>query len=431
MVAIRKNVKTLPTADIERFAKACKELKATGEYDTFIKTHYEQMGIVHGRPAVGSPYFLPWHRAFLMDFEKRVQRVLGDPSFGLPYWDWTEDYDGRTNIGPVWDADRLGGSGSPVTTGPFLPASWKVAMMASQHELPSGGDVGLCRGLGSTNSAYTQAVDVHRLFADATYQPFYGNLEYGPHGRMHVWVGGQMEAVANSPNDPVFWMHHANVDRIWSQWQKIYPTATITATDPAYPEFKPTAEMPPTYDKAGVLPVDRVTDVVGTDYGYDAYNSIKELVLKVWTGRAYGSATNDKVTATLTFTVEDKPGVPVAVWSSQLLAANCDNPDPFERGSVDTFTFTPATYSRVTNAAALTPACLDTLTISLQHESWWTGAWDLLEVKVLAVGASRDSGVINQTLSNSTTTSVTVPLLPAHFTEPAAPTALIAVNTPF
>ena len=38
------------------------------------------------------------------------------------------------------------------------------------------------------------------------------------HNAAHNFVGGHM-AGAFSPNDPVFWMHHANVDRIWARWQ--------------------------------------------------------------------------------------------------------------------------------------------------------------------------------------------------------------------
>lgn len=38
------------------------------------------------------------------------------------------------------------------------------------------------------------------------------------HGRVHLWIGGSMSA-SSSPNDPLFWLHHANLDRIWAEWQ--------------------------------------------------------------------------------------------------------------------------------------------------------------------------------------------------------------------
>ena len=48
---------------------------------------------------------------------------------------------------------------------------------------------------------------------------------FGPgsiHNRVHRWVGGSMQP-ASSPNDPVFWLHHCNVDRLWAQWQREHP----------------------------------------------------------------------------------------------------------------------------------------------------------------------------------------------------------------
>ncbi|MBL9174490.1 MAG: tyrosinase family protein [Verrucomicrobiales bacterium] len=38
------------------------------------------------------------------------------------------------------------------------------------------------------------------------------------HGRVHLWIGGNMSS-SSSPNDPLFWLHHANLDRIWAEWQ--------------------------------------------------------------------------------------------------------------------------------------------------------------------------------------------------------------------
>jgi tyrosinase len=44
----------------------------------------------------------------------------------------------------------------------------------------------------------------------------------GPHNRVHVWVGGIM-ARGESPIDPIFFLHHANIDRLWAQWQNSHP----------------------------------------------------------------------------------------------------------------------------------------------------------------------------------------------------------------
>jgi tyrosinase len=56
---------------------------------------------------------------------------------------------------------------------------------------------------------------------------FAGLLE-SYHDTVHVWVGGTMANIHISPADPLFWMHHAQVDRIWSLWQAIPANAGKT-----------------------------------------------------------------------------------------------------------------------------------------------------------------------------------------------------------
>ena len=88
------------------------------------------------------------------------------------------------------------------------------------------------------------------IYPPTGYQSFRDQLEgwlYGPapqlHNRVHVWVGGSMLPMT-SPDDPVFFLHHANVDRIWSQWQLLHSSSTylptsgvpgVGLTDPMWP----------------------------------------------------------------------------------------------------------------------------------------------------------------------------------------------------
>jgi tyrosinase len=54
------------------------------------------------------------------------------------------------------------------------------------------------------------------------------------HNLVHTWMGGhfyldgveQNGTIADpevSPNDPVFFVHHANLDRLWAEWEKLHP----------------------------------------------------------------------------------------------------------------------------------------------------------------------------------------------------------------
>jgi len=42
------------------------------------------------------------------------------------------------------------------------------------------------------------------------------------HIRVHAWVGGNMSSAFTSPNDPVFWLHHCYMDKLWADWQAMH-----------------------------------------------------------------------------------------------------------------------------------------------------------------------------------------------------------------
>jgi tyrosinase len=100
----------------------------------------------------------------------------------------------------------------------------------------------LRRTLGANVAQLPTRAEVDSVLAMATYDTapwnsasdgFRNHLEgwrgVNLHNRVHVWVGGQMGTGA-SPNDPVFWMHHAFVDRLWSQWQAMHPGSSYLPT---------------------------------------------------------------------------------------------------------------------------------------------------------------------------------------------------------
>ena len=77
-------------------------------YDLFVFWHVVAMSlaIFPGNAAHSGPIFLPWHRMYLIRLEQELQRVLGDPDFGLPYWDWAED--GELGPAQQWQAAEAG-----------------------------------------------------------------------------------------------------------------------------------------------------------------------------------------------------------------------------------------------------------------------------------------------------------------------------------
>jgi hypothetical protein len=75
------------------------------------------------------------------------------------------------------------------------------------------------------SEADVEAVKARRRFA-----PFQSALENGPHNAVHNAIGGDMNTAA-SPTDPLFFMHHANVDRLWYQWQEAHPNQNPSNMD--------------------------------------------------------------------------------------------------------------------------------------------------------------------------------------------------------
>ena len=220
-------------------------------YDLFVIWHQVTMmtftppGNSAGRNAAHrGPIFLPWHRVMLMLLESNLQRILADPTFGLPYWDWATDGDltaAKQKKSKIWAANCMGGQGAPVHTGPFRfkasdPTSFRVRIEANAFEQLLATNRGLERSFGTSGvSRLPKSQDVQEALlltpndapewnADAT--GFRNRLEGwsgGPngepwlHNRVHVWVGGDM-GPGTSPNDPVFFLNHCNVDRIWESW---------------------------------------------------------------------------------------------------------------------------------------------------------------------------------------------------------------------
>ncbi|WP_143695333.1 tyrosinase family protein [Williamsia sp. 1135] len=176
-------------------------------------------------------YFLPWHRMYLDQFESVCREIIvADPltpddikqTWALPYWDYDRpdsnalppifrmpDLDGAPN--PLFDAERAPGMNSLSTPARLTPAEtrasgwFRARDFSATAPFPSFG--GPVTGFHHLNESGSQIM---------------GALESTPHGTVHGAVGGvngKMMDFDRAAGDPIFWLHHSNIDRLWEVWR--------------------------------------------------------------------------------------------------------------------------------------------------------------------------------------------------------------------
>ncbi|KAF5519311.1 Tyrosinase ustQ [Colletotrichum aenigma] len=175
-------------------------------YDDFANVHRQLDSGIH---FVSS--FLPWHRWFLWLFEQALQNDCNYDST-IPYWDWTLDYAAGA-FSPVFDADTgFGGDGDESTlciaSGSFVDFNVSTP---DNHCLQRKFDMSLLE-------QYNSPSEVNTTLEYSSYSAFRPGIESGLHRGGHGAIAGDM-ANNYSPNDPVFFLHHGAIDRVWWEWQ--------------------------------------------------------------------------------------------------------------------------------------------------------------------------------------------------------------------
>jgi len=262
MANVRKNVWELGTPwapEILWYARAVKVMKARPLKDRLSWRFY---GAIHGfnasawaaagQPAKaadlpsktdqaqfwkqcqhGSWYFLPWHRGYLLAFEKVVRAAMatlpGAPAnWMLPYWNYfkpgqnqlpaefaSKSWPDGANDNPLFEAARYGPNDDGKVfvdfTGPYAVEEGTAFKDLAFIGGADGGSPGFG---GPETDRFTHGGGTH------------GGLEHQPHDMVHVNVGGiNKVGLMTDPDtaglDPVFWLHHANVDRLWEVWKSV------------------------------------------------------------------------------------------------------------------------------------------------------------------------------------------------------------------
>ena len=191
-------------------------------------------------------YFLPWHRLMLNQFEGVIREVLHDETFTLPYWN------------PVTgnEADLV------------LPAVFR----APGTTLYNGTRWPWVNGGERIDILYRDWLSLDALNEDFYIDSptgshgFNPKLDTNPHFLTHLAVGGDMADFATVGGDPMFYLHHANLDRIWESWNRLGHT---NPTDPKY--LNRTFAYGDRSGKRVDLPVSAADRIAQLGYEYDSY----------------------------------------------------------------------------------------------------------------------------------------------------------------
>ncbi len=228
----RKDVRDLSSDELLKYREAVSRLKkrapqrpkwADGQITLpdpagMDKTGYAYQALVH---TFNCPHhnwwFLPWHRAYLFTFEQilraSVADFLPDVPVAIPYWNWTEqmtipqEFTENPDTNPLYDERRFS---VPLTDEDVGPGT----IIRTVDQAPDFSTFGSYPACGKRDLSVE------------------GPFESGPHDTVHGSVGGTndpdnpddpstlgtMSKPQTSAFDPIFWSHHANLDRLWNVW---------------------------------------------------------------------------------------------------------------------------------------------------------------------------------------------------------------------
>jgi tyrosinase len=232
-VRVRKNAETLTTDERDRLLKALGTLERMGWFDRYAAIHHAAGSLVHSG-TMSRSVFLAWHRALLLDLERRLQEL--DPSVALPYWDFT------AAAPRLFSADFLGSvsEGTSVVsfaaTNPLNGFRVNLGFDTSSFEahgplrrnptdrLASGGAIP-----GEILEATLSAISSAPNYAVANEL-----IQNNFHTAVHTVVGYYMAVTDTAAVDPLFFLLHANVDRQWALWQQASGARQNPGTDTGY-----------------------------------------------------------------------------------------------------------------------------------------------------------------------------------------------------
>lgn len=223
--------------------------------------------------SANQPFFLPWHRMYLLWFERIIRKLTNQPTFTLPYWNYSAagpnhgiipaKFRDRTSSLYVQNRNSSVNAGRPIDAS--SPGALATTALTQCSYSPQGAIPGFCRALDS-----------------------------GLHGNVHVLIGDRnnMGSVPWAARDPIFWLHHCNIDRLWASWNKS-GRSNPTSTSFRNTTFKFAGEN-------GQEVVGKVSDMLSIlklGYAYSSYEQVPPCLQPSSTASAESASQTESVSS--------------------------------------------------------------------------------------------------------------------------------------
>jgi hypothetical protein len=211
-VKTRKNLLNFSPEELRKWLDVTKRFSQTPRFNELSKIHNDNSDYIHG-----TELFLPWHRKFVATYEDELLKI--DCSVIMPFIDWTT-YSSKPHQHPVLQNNMYGGNGNRnnnwcLDNGTFSRNTiTNPGRKCLQRRYDKNGNTEL--------SEFTPKDDTESVIdRSSRYTDFRREIQGNIHNLPHNCIGGGQFDMATlySPNDPLFYLHHAFIDNMWFQWQ--------------------------------------------------------------------------------------------------------------------------------------------------------------------------------------------------------------------
>ena len=216
---VRKNINSLTPAEITSLRNGIAAMKARPESDP---TSWLYQANIHGTTQGAAQtgwnqcehgiypdfQFLGWHRLYVYYFERILRAAANDPNLTLPYWNYSDTSSADNRAIPLPYRNPVGASNAlfEVNRGP----GWNQGARLGTSAVDTSSAFSRLNFLPNAGQSAAQS------FGGGN--PGTGRLEFTPHNVVHSNISGFMGDPRFAAQDPIFWAHHCNIDRLWVAW---------------------------------------------------------------------------------------------------------------------------------------------------------------------------------------------------------------------